>query len=105
MVIIGILILGFGISLSVIANVIMNSGEAFVKALADNLDKEFGNVKLAFDISCVVIAVALSLLLFDFKVMGTREGTVITAILTGIVVNIYIRKIRLPIIRILTSGT
>ena len=105
MVIIGILILGFGISLSVIANVIMNSGEAFVKALADNLDKEFGNVKLAFDISCVVIAVALSLLLFDFKVMGTREGTVITAILTGTVVNIYIRKIRLPIIRILTSGT
>lgn len=105
MVIIGILILGFGISLSVIANVIMNSGEAFVKALADNLDKEFGNVKLAFDISCVVIAVVLSLLLFDFKVMGTREGTVITAILTGTVVNIYIRKIRLPIIRILTSGT
>jgi len=105
MVIIGILILGFGISLSVIANVIMNSGEAFVKALADNLDKEFGNVKLAFDISCVVIAVALSLLLLDFKVMGTREGTVITAILTGTVVNIYIRKIRLPIIRILTSGT
>ena len=105
MVIIGILILGFGISLSVIANVIMNSGEAFVKALADNLDKEFGNVKLAFDISCVVIAVALSLLLFDFKVMGTREGTVINAILTGTVVNIYIRKIRLPIIRILTSGT
>ena len=39
MVIIGILILGFGISLSVIANVIMNSGEAFFKALADNLDK------------------------------------------------------------------
>lgn len=105
MVIIGILILGFGISLSVIVNVIMNSGEAFVKALADNLDKEFGNVKLAFDISCVVIAVVLSLLLFDFKVMGTREGTVITAILTGTVVNIYIRKIRLPIIRILTSGT
>ena len=35
MVIVGIVILGFGVSLSVSANVIMNSGEAFVKAIAD----------------------------------------------------------------------
>lgn len=33
MVIIGVIILGFGIGLSVIANVIMNSVEAFVKAM------------------------------------------------------------------------
>lgn len=45
MVIIGIVILGFGISLSVIADVIMNSGEAFVKAVSDTIDKKFGNVK------------------------------------------------------------
>ena len=35
----GIIILGFGISLSVIANVIMNSGEAFVKAVSDKTKK------------------------------------------------------------------
>ena len=35
MIIIGVVILAFGIALSVIANVIMNSGEAFVKAIAD----------------------------------------------------------------------
>lgn len=34
-----------GISLSVIADVIMNSGEAFVKAVSDTIDKKFGNVK------------------------------------------------------------
>ena len=33
MVVIGIVILGFGVSLSVSANVIMNSGEAFVNAI------------------------------------------------------------------------
>ena len=63
MVVIGILVLGFGISLSVIADVIMNSGEAFVKAVSDTLDKDFGNVKIAFDVFYVIIAIALSLLL------------------------------------------
>ena len=64
MVVAGVVILGFGISLSVIANVIMNSGEAFVKALADTLNKNFGNVKVVFDISCVTLSVVLSLVLF-----------------------------------------
>lgn len=35
----GVVVLGFGVSLSVIANVIMNSGEAFVKALSDRMKK------------------------------------------------------------------
>ena len=38
-VLIGVIVLGFGISLSVIANVIMNSGEAFVKAISDKSGK------------------------------------------------------------------
>ena len=43
MIIIGVVILAFGIALSVIANVIMNSGAAFVKAIADTTGKTFGN--------------------------------------------------------------
>lgn len=46
----------FGISLSVIANVIMNSGEAFVKAVSDKIHINFGNVKIGFDVMCVVIS-------------------------------------------------
>ena len=85
-VVVGIVILGFGISLSVIANVIMNSGEAFVKAISDTLHKEFGNVKIAFDIICVILAITLSVVFFHFSIVGTREGTIISALLTGIVV-------------------
>ena len=62
MVAIGIIILSLGISLSVIADVIMNSGEAFVKAVSDTFRKDFGNVKIAFDVIYVLIAIALSLL-------------------------------------------
>ncbi len=97
MVIAGVIILGFGISLSVAANVIMNSGEAFVKAIADTRHKKFGDVKIAFDISCVIISILLSLVFFNFKIVGTREGTVISALLTGVAVKFFTSKINDPI--------
>lgn len=97
MVIVGTIILGFGISLSVTANVIMNSGEAFVKAVSDKMHKEFGNVKIAFDVSCVVLAIVLSLLFFDFSIVGTREGTIFSALMTGIVVKFFGRKFNRPL--------
>lgn len=101
MVFAGIIILGFGISLSVIANVIMNSGEAFVKSISDTSGKEFGNIKIAFDIICVVISIVLSLIFFDFSIIGTREGTVISALCTGIVVKFFLKRLNKPIEKIL----
>lgn len=89
LVLVGIVTLGFGVSLSVIANVIMNSGEAFVKAISDKSGIRFGNVKIGFDIGCVVIALALSWILFNGKIVGTREGTVLTALFTGMIVNFF----------------
>lgn len=103
MVLVGIIILGFGISLSVIANVIMNSGEAFVKAISDTIHKQFGNVKIAFDIICVVIAVLLSLLLFNFNIVGTREGTILSALLVGVVVKFFNKNLHHPINSLLIS--
>ena len=101
MVLVGILILGFGVSLSVIANVIMNSGEAFVKAISDTLHKEFGNVKVVFDVMCVLLSLVASLLLFDFTIVGTREGTILSALLTGMVVKFFNRRLRNPLESIL----
>ncbi len=97
LVIIGIVILGFGISLSVIANVIMNSGEAFVKAVSDTFNKEFGNIKIAFDILCVIVSLVLSLIFFDFTIVGTREGTIISALLTGVVVKFFSNILKKPL--------
>ena len=97
MVLIGIAILGFGISLSVIANVIMNSGEAFVKAIADITGKNFGNIKIAFDVTCVIVSVILSLLFFDLQIIGTREGTIISALLTGVFVKLFVKLLQKPI--------
>lgn len=89
--------------ISSVANVVMNSGEAFVKAVFDTVHKEFGSVKIVFDISCVIVAVVLSLIFFDFHVMGTREGTIIAAVLTGFVVKFWNKLVRKPLEKLLVK--
>ena len=100
----GIILLGFGISLSVIANVILNSGEAFVTAISDVSGKNFGDLKIAFDVCCVVLALLLSLLFFQGKIIGTREGTILTALLTGLVVKRFVRLLQSPLERRLSGN-
>lgn len=100
MIVSGVIILGFGIALAVTANVIMNSGEAFVKAVSDKLQKDFGNVKIVFDISFVALSVLLALLLCG-RIVGTREGTLIAAIGTGFAVKIFTKILRAPLEKIL----
>lgn len=104
MVVVGILVLGFGISLAVIADVIMNSGEAFVKAVSDTLGKDFGNVKIAFDVLYVLISIVLSLLFFDLTVVGVREGTIISALFTGVVVKFFNSNLKRPLNAALCHG-
>lgn len=100
----GIIVLGFGISLSVIANVIMNSGEAFVKAVSDKMNKNFGNIKIGFDVICVIISVVLSLIFFHGKIVGTREGTILSALLTGFVVKIFTSVMKIPLENIVNEA-
>lgn len=97
----GVVILGFGIALSVIANVIMNAGEAVVKTISDCLHKNFGNVKIVFDISNVALSVLLSLIFFNGTIVGAREGTVIAAVCTGMVVKFFTKILKNPLNRIL----
>ena len=101
LVISGIIVLGFGITLGVIADVILNSGEAFVKALADVTKKDFGNTKIVFDICWVLFSIILSLVFFDGKLLGTREGTVISAVFVGVTVKFFKPLLQKPLDRLL----
>lgn len=99
----GVVILGIGVSLSFIANVLLNPGEAFVRVLAKKLNKNIGNVKIAFDMLCVLSAAILSLIFFDFKLVGVREGTIIAVFLTGTIVKILNRRIAEPLNKFLSA--
>lgn len=97
----GILVLGFGISLGVTADVILNSGEAFVKAISDVTKKEFGIVKVIFDVSWVLFSIILSLLFFKGKICGVREGTIVSAFLVGFAVKLFRKLVNAPLTKIL----
>ena len=97
----GVVILGFGITLGVVADVILNSGEAFVKAIADVSQKDFSNIKIIFDISWVILSIVISLILFKGEIHGTREGTIISALLVGVTIKIFLTLLQNPISKIL----
>ncbi len=82
----GCIILALGISLEVKANAAMMSGEYFVNVITRRFHKEFGYVKLGFDITLLVIACILSLV-FMSGIHGVREGTVAAALLVGPIVH------------------
>lgn len=81
----------------------MNSGEAFDKAVADISGKKFGNIKIGFDVCCVVISLALSLIIFDGKIVGTMEGTVLTALLTRGIFNFHVKCLSKPLNKIMVK--
>lgn len=81
---IGCLILGFGVFMEVAANVVMLPGEATSNALHLKTGKEFGTVKVCVDVSMCIVAIVISLLLFQ-SVKGIREGTIVAALLVGFI--------------------
>ena len=78
---VGCAILGFGVYLEVLADVVMLPGESFVRAIVQTWKTNFGTTKIIFDISMAVIAAALSFL-FSGQLNGVREGTIIAALLS-----------------------
>lgn len=100
----GVAIRSLGIALAVTADIILNSSEAFVKAVSDTSEFKFGIIKVVFDVLCVAVSVILSMILFNGEIIGTREGTVISAVFTGIFVSFFLRLVHDPISKLLTSS-
>ena len=88
----GCLVQAIGVVLEIKPRVAMMSAEGFVSYAARRYNKDFGKLKVRFDISLVTLAFLLSLLLAH-KVEGIREGTVIAACITGYIVSFLSRKI------------
>lgn len=86
--VIGCLILGFGVFMEMVANVAMLPGEATVRAVSDVFSTDFGKTKIAFDSSMTVIAAILSFIMFK-RLDGVREGTIVAAILVGFIARLF----------------
>ena len=86
--VIGCLILGFGVFMEMVANVAMLPGEATVRAVSDVFSTDFSKTKIAFDSSMTVIAAILSFIMFR-HLDGVREGTIVAAILVGFIARLF----------------
>ncbi len=75
-------LIALGTTVYVSANFVSQAPEGLVLAISQKYKLEFANVKNGMDITIVLLALAVSLI-FAHKVIGIREGTIITALLVG----------------------
>lgn len=88
----GCIILGFGVYIEVIADVVMLPGEAFVKAVTCIFYTEFGITKVCFDATMTIFATILSFVMFS-SLRGVGIGTVIAALMVGIIARCFGRTL------------
>lgn len=90
LVVLGAVLVSFGVFTQVLPRILYGPGEGIVVALAMVTRWRFGTVKQCFDWSQVALAVLLSLILVG-ELVGVREGTVFAAFAVGGLVKIYQR--------------
>jgi hypothetical protein len=86
----GCLVQSVGVVMEVKAGVTMMSAEAFVYYICYRFSREFGKVKVRFDVSMVLFALLCSLLFqpnLNGVLTAVREGTVVAALGVGQIVR------------------
>ncbi len=84
----GCIVLGFGVYIEVVADVVMLPGESFVRAIVQTMNTNFGTTKIIFDSTMTVVAGVLSVIFFG-RLNGVREGTIIAALLVGFIARLF----------------
>ena len=88
----GCFVLGFGVYIEVVADVVMLPGESFVRAIVQTWNTNFGITKIIVDSSMVIIAGVLSFAIFG-RLNGLREGTVVAALSVGFIARLFGEKL------------
>jgi uncharacterized membrane protein YczE len=80
--IIGILAVSMGVVLFITMDIVPNAPEGLMLAICDKSGASFSTVKILFDSTSVILAAVLSLV-FLGNISTIREGTIISAVITG----------------------
>ena len=97
-----IVLIGFSLVLYIDVELAPMPAEGLVGCIAGKLGKPFSTVKTLFDCTSVLVGAVLCFVFFG-KLVGIREGTVITALLAGRVMGM-LRKYLSPVIRKVCFG-
>lgn len=86
MMILSCVILAFGLWVQLQGNVAMLPGEAMNRAIAQVTNRKYTNVKIFFDIAYIIAAAAICYI-FLGRLEGVREGSIIAAVLVGMIIK------------------
>ena len=89
---VGCLVLGFGVFMEMAANVVMLPGECTVKAISTTWNTDFGKTKVAVDVTMAATAAVLGLILYH-ALTGVREGTFVSALLVGFIARTFNKQV------------
>lgn len=84
----GCVILAFGIWVQLKGNVAMLPGEAMNRAISQVTGKRYENVKIFFDIFYIALSAVICLVVLG-RLEGVREGSIVAAILVGNIIKVY----------------
>ena len=85
---VGCVIVSASFSLIYISHVALEANTAMLNALVLRTGKPYGTLKTISDITIVLLAAAVSLI-FLHRIVGIREGTIISALIIGPVAGIF----------------
>ena len=90
LVLVGSLILGLGLAIAIYANLTYMPGDGLVKVIFETTGWNFGKIKVSFDSTLVLIALAISIVGVH-SVVGLREGTLVSALTVGFFADMFLR--------------
>lgn len=85
--IIGICSVSVGVVLFITMDIVPNAPDGLVLAICDKTGVDFSKIKVLFDCASVILAAALSIA-FLGSISSIREGTIISALVTGKMIGI-----------------
>ena len=80
--------IALGVFLFVKANITYIPGDGLLVVISQTFKKDFGTVKTCFDCSMVTLGIVSSFL-FLHKLVGVREGTILAALIVGLLIQLY----------------
>ncbi|WP_294960409.1 DUF6198 family protein [Sulfurimonas sp.] len=85
-------VLSFGVFLLLKTHLTNLPIEGFALAVAQTYEKEFGTMKISIDSSMVAFGILSSFALLG-QIEGIREGTILAALLVGVLIKLYSTKL------------
>jgi len=98
----GCIILALGIWIQFKGGVAMLPGEAMNRAISEVTGKRYENIKIAFDIFYITLSAIICMSCLG-RLEGVREGSIVAAVLVGLLIRLYNRIINKAIVYVKKS--